>query len=190
MTNYFSYFPTDYYIRNGESIEITDITKRFVFIEYLKKNTHLFYQYIIEDDDRVDLVANKLYDDYNLDWFILLVNGIFDSTFEWPMNYELFTSYLEKKYGSFEASTQQMHHYEYIYQEHGVDTDGNIIPEKVYIVDRSQYDQLIATQRRSVTCYEEEVKLNDSRRSIMVVRQMHINQVLQEVKKIFQQQVN
>jgi hypothetical protein len=189
MTNYFSYFPTDYYQRNGNSVEITDITKRFVLIEYLKTIPEIFYHYRIENNERVDQVSYKIYGDYNLDWLILLVNGIFDSVFEWAMDYELFTEYLTAKYGSVEASTQQIDHYEYIYQKSGLTPEGEIIKEKAYNVDVTFYNQLIATQRRIVTCYDQESRLNDARREILLIRPTHIPQVLDEVKNIFQQQV-
>ena len=54
------------------------------------------------------MLADKLYDDPELHWIILLINNITDRYHQWPMNNNQFIAYLNDKYSNIDAT----HHYE------------------------------------------------------------------------------
>jgi hypothetical protein len=189
MSNFFSYFPTMLYEQNGQNIEVTDITKRFIYIDYLRSISAIYYDYIVEEGDRPDIIADKLYGDSNLDWLIMLVNQVFDADFDFYMSYEKFMPYLVAKYGSVENATQTIHHYEWIINEASMDQYGTEVYEKVVNVDLTFYNTLVADTRREVSCYDYEKNLNEERKIIILPRPSYIPQILRELKTIFQQNV-
>ena len=54
------------------------------------------------------MIADKLYDDVELHWVVLIVNNIVDRYHEWPMFGNQFLDYVNEKYSNPSAT----HHYE------------------------------------------------------------------------------
>ena len=79
-----------------------------------------------------------------------------------------------------------MHHYEHIIQTQSVLFDGTIVPEKVIVVDETTYNTLTATERREVSNYTYEERLNESKRSIKVLHVDFLTQFLDEAERIFE----
>ena len=83
--NYFRFIPDFQYITRGKdkngSSDLKTVKNFFVrpiLTEKLYGNITVFDRYIVEDDERPDTVAFKLYGDSNFDWVILLSNNILD----------------------------------------------------------------------------------------------------------------
>jgi len=64
--------------------------------------------------------------------------------------------------------------------------DGTIVPEKVIVVDETTYNTLTATERREVSNYTYEERLNESKRTIKILEKEYLNQFLDEAKSIFE----
>lgn len=67
--------------------------------------------YYIKDGERPDTIAEKLYDDPELDWVILITNNITNVNDQWPLDNTSFYKYLLEKYGS-DENIYGTHHYE------------------------------------------------------------------------------
>ena len=92
-------------------------------------------------------IADKLYDDPELHWVVLMVNNITDRYHQWPMNNRQFLAHIAARYDNVDAT----HHYE-IYQSSGdtaikidigisnVDTDGDTISDAVLVTNR-EYEE-------------------------------------------------
>jgi hypothetical protein len=171
---YFRPFPTTSYRIPGRKdyVSALDITKRFSVANFINNARVTFDEYYVQDGERPDTVAYDYYQDYTMDWLILLVNEIQDPYFEWVMSYEQFNAYLKKKYGSVEYTMSTVHHYEQIIQQHKILVDGfdqRVLPEKTLEVDYTTYASLTAPERKSVSIYEYEVKKNDDNRHIYLL---------------------
>lgn len=70
-----------------------------------------FTYYQIVDKERPDQIAQKLYNDPNLDWIILLTNNIKNLNNEWPLDNDSLYNYMIEKYGS-DEELAKIHHYE------------------------------------------------------------------------------
>lgn len=79
----------------------TDIISSLVQFEY----------YNIEDGERPDQIAEKVYGNPELDWVIRIVNNIINLNEDWPLSEAQLPQYLLKKYGS-EQNLTQIRHYE------------------------------------------------------------------------------
>jgi len=96
---------------NGDYIKVKNIFKRPKLREDIKNAITAFNYYQVEDGERPDQVAEKLYNDPSLDWVILITNNITNIKNDWPLDTESFNNYVLEKYGS-EENLYQAHHYE------------------------------------------------------------------------------
>jgi hypothetical protein len=97
---FFRAHPTITYRIPGQtkSIAVTDITRRFSVANFISNGNVTFDTYHVQDGERPDAVAYDYYDDFTLDWLVLLTNEIQDPYFEWPLSYEQFNNMILQKY--------------------------------------------------------------------------------------------
>jgi hypothetical protein len=113
--------------------EAKNLFRRAKLREDIKEAVTAFTYYQIVGDERPDQIAQKLYDDSNLDWIILLTNNIIDLREQWPLNNDSLYKYLLDKYGS-EEELAKVHHYETVEL---TDDFGRIIVEGGLQVDNN-----------------------------------------------------
>jgi hypothetical protein len=188
MNYYFKNFPTVDYdlLKNGNKITVPNLTVRYKIQDIVKRRRAAFYSYNIEEGERPDLVAFKWYQDASLDWIILLTNDIVDPQFEWPLDREAFEGYVTKKYGSVTTAYETVHHYEMILQHQTVTYDGLTVAENYVEVDEATYLTTDPNDRRSVTAYEFEDRLNAARREIKILDPKFVNVIRNQVEEIFE----
>ena len=161
---YFSYFPTIGYDVRGEknNSRVQAITN--VLVRIRKKlnvvNSAFFEQYFISDGDRADTIAHQMYDDSTLHWVVLYANYMTNPYYDWPLPYFDLQKFVAKKYPD---NINGIHHYE--------DADG-------YEVDSD------ASGATAVTNFVYEESLNDSKRTINIIRAEYIPQVIKEFKTL------
>jgi hypothetical protein len=184
---YFEPFPTiDYDIKkNGNKTEVTNLFLRYKVLDVFKNQSAVYYNYSIKDGERPDVIAAKYYNDESLDWIILLVNNIVDPQFDWPLDLKSFDSYITKKYDSVLAAREQTHHYEQITQQQQVLFDGTIVPEEYYEIDLTTYNTLSSSDKRIVTSYEYEERLNEAKRDIKLLSEEYVFDLVNQVKDVF-----
>lgn len=96
---------------NGDYIKVKNIFKRPKLREDITNAITAFNYYQVEDGERPDQVAEKLYNDSSLDWVVLITNNIISIKNDWPLDSQSFNNYLIDKYGS-EEEIYATHHYE------------------------------------------------------------------------------
>jgi hypothetical protein len=183
-----------------KSIATTDITRRFSVANFISNAAVTFDEYYIQDAERPDHVAYDYYDDYTLDWLVLMTNEIQDPYYEWPLSYEQFNKMIIQKYRGLGANesdnatlsyvNQTVHHYEKIIQKNSISSDGvqqRIYPEKTVIVDYTTYAALPVTDRKSVTVYEYEQDLNEERRHIYLLDLHYVHLIKDQHPYIFEE---
>ena len=57
----------------------------------------LFDTYNVKSGETPESIADKLYDDSQLHWIILLVNEVTDRYHDWPLSERQFNSFLNEK---------------------------------------------------------------------------------------------
>ena len=107
---YFANFPVIVYdsVGNGEFKVVTNLLKRVALRSKVKSNTLLFDTYDVKEGETPESIADKLYDDPELHWVILLTNDITDRYHQWPMSSSQFLAFINDKYSDVDAT----HHYE------------------------------------------------------------------------------
>jgi hypothetical protein len=97
---YFEYLPKDFYgLTDKPTLDVvTNITSRVAFNDSLKTNSSSFYEYIVSDGETPEIIADKIYNNSNRHWIVLLMNNIIDPQFDWPLDEKSLNRYIEIKY--------------------------------------------------------------------------------------------
>lgn len=161
---YFKNFPNmiyDFDIGGKDTaIYLRDITRNIRFRRDVLANITVYDEYDIVDNETPEHIAEKLYDNPNYHWIIMLVNEKYDYLNDFPLSYYDLEKHIINSYGT---TMHNIHHYE--------DSNG-------YIVDST------SVGASSITNYQYEELLNESKRRIKVVPKSIIEQIITEFKKI------
>lgn len=166
-----------------------NILLKSAILKDLFNKINVFYNYIIPDGYRPDMVANEEYGSPEYDWVVYLSNDVIDPYFNWPMDYYTFHKYLEAKYDTDIYSLQsQILHYKYVGT---TDTTPEQVAMISWTMTPKSHSVLSALDPTSVTgwspvyTYNYEDELNDSRRSIKLISKTYLSQIDREIKTIF-----
>ena len=197
MSNYFRRLPDLEYISRLKDSKLSDyivvknLFKKGILREDIYQNLATFEKYKIIGDERPDNVAKKIYGNSELDWLVLVSNNIINIQTEWPMRQNDFDEHLLLKYGTYQTLYSGIHHYE---SKEIKDSNGVVILPEGLIVDEG-YEFLytnpqgILERRRPglpITNYDYELKLEDSKRNINVLKPKYVNLVIDDLKGIMQ----
>ena len=173
---YFANFPVIVYdsIGNGEFKVVTNLLKRVALRSKVKSNTLLFDTYDVKEGETPESIADKLYDDSELHWVILLTNDITDRYHQWPMSSSQFLAFINNKYSNVDAT----HHYE-ISQTSG---DTTIAID----VGTVNTDYPTAT---AVTNFEYEEKVQDEIRKIRLLNPVYIDTFVSEYETLMNESI-
>lgn len=192
MAFYFRPFPKVEYDlkKNKLPLLLTNVTARYKIRDVLKDKVAIYYDYIVKDSDRPDLIAYKYYDDETLDWLIYLVNDIIDPYYDWPLQQDAFEKYMRTLYGSVSAAKATVFEYRKILNKQTVLFDGTIIPERYVVVDQNVYNETATNLRREVDAYEYYEEENNEKRKIRLLDRRFAQDVKSEVELIFGENYN
>ena len=197
MASYFRQVPDfDYVNRDSDGKSIGDyqvvknLFKRVKIRQDILENLAYFTQYKITGDDRPDNVAFEIYGDESFDWLVLLSNNIMSIQTEWPLSQAAFNDFLIKKYGSI-VKTNNIHHYETreLKNDSGeiVVRKGLIVPKnyKVEYFDVRRNQNVVRTNEvDSVTNYVYEVRKEEKKRNIYLLKADYVELVLDDVQRL------
>ena len=161
-----------------------------------------FNYYYVEDQQRPDILAQELYGDSELDWVVLTSNNITNVRDQWPLNHDDLHSHMLEKYGS-EQNILGIHHsetvkivdeYNRVILKGGLEVDANFTFTFVGTVTSSTGSLIkvnfggsssnTITPVASITNYDYEVKVNEEKRKIRVLKPEYIGAFLSEHEQI------
>ena len=168
---YFSNFPLIPYdsVGDGNFKLVTNLLKRVAVRSKVKTNVLVFDTYDVKSGETPELIADKLYNDPELHWVVLMMNNITDRYHQWPLNENQFIAHINDKYSNVDAT----HHYE-ISQTSG-DTTIKID------IGTDNTDHSGAT---AITNYEYEVSQQDKIRKIRLLDPTYIETFVDEYKTL------
>ena len=197
MSNYFRRLPDLEYISRLKDSKLSDyivvknLFKKGILREDIYQNLSTFEKYKIIGDERPDNVAKKIYGNSELDWLVLVSNNIINIQTEWPMRQNDFDEHLLLKYGTYQTLYSGIHHYE---SKEIKDSNGVVIlPEGLIVDEKYEFlytnPQGILERRRPglpITNYDYELKMEDSKRNINILKPKYVNLVIDDLKGIMQ----
>ena len=170
------------------TIVVKNIFKRAKLRTDLDQAITGFNYYTIKEGIRPDMVAQELYDNAELDWVVLISNNITNIRNQWPLTHNDLQEYMVDKYGS-EANVAGIHHYETrkIVDEYnriiipaGLEVDAN------FSFKYKNHSNSIVTVNpvSAITNYQYEVKLNDEKRRIKLLKPQFVSTFITDHKNI------
>ena len=99
---YFDRFPLMAYdvAADGNYKLLPDILRRVKLRSGLRSGSYLFDSYDVQDGERPEDIAFKLYGDAELHWIVLMTNNVTDRYYQWPLTQPQFQEHLTDKYGA------------------------------------------------------------------------------------------
>lgn len=193
---YFKTLPKLISTNNGNSILLTNLLVRSSIIQNLLTNSLVFYKYDIQDGDTPEIVAYKYYGDAYRYWIVLFSNQMLDPQWDWPLNSINFQNYIVNKYTTFnpystiQGYTQTTTQYDYNTQTTTVNnvnisqnTFNTFVPYNATVTLPTGKVSISKTVS-SISYYQYELDLNESKRNINILNKQYVNQIESEFKKL------
>ena len=168
-------------------IEVKNIFRRIKLRDDLQSAFTLFDKYEIPMGYTPDMVADEEYGSSELDWVVLITAGIINVRNEWPLSDSDIYNFALDKYGGNINATR-------FYETKEVkDSDEKIILPKGKVVDSdfvfTYYDngrQSVSgtNVRTGISNYEYEVRINEDKRNIHLIKLGYLQQFLNDMRDI------
>lgn len=185
-----------------EYVSAKNLFKRVKLREDVQNSLTLHEKYQIVDGERPDHVAQKLYGSSSLDWVVLISAGITNVRDQWPLSEKDIYDFCENAYGN---ALNETRFYETIEVK---DNNGRLILPAGQVVDYnfksprpkidtlptssyiqywdSSLNQLVTKYDITVpiTNYEYEVRLNNEKRGIYILKKGYLQQFLNDTRRL------
>jgi hypothetical protein len=168
---------------SDEYLLVKNIFRRVKLRDDLQNVFTIFNKYEIQEGARPDTVAEELYKSSQYDWVVLIGAGIVNVRNEWPLSDRDIYRYSEQLYGN---DLNAVHHYETTEVK---DSNGRLILPAGKIVDSTFTipDPNIPIQTLNpvvgISNYEYEVRKNNKKRDIYVLKPAYLQQVINDTRK-------
>ena len=165
-------------------VEVKNIFRRAKLRDDLQNNFTVFDKYEIPMGARPDTVAENLYGSSQFDWVVLTVAGILNVRNEWPLSDRDIYDYSFDKYG------ESLNSVRFFETKEVKDTNGRLILPKGKVVDSNftipKPGEPTATLNpvTGISNYEYEVRLNEEKRNIFVLREEYLQEFLSDMRDL------
>jgi hypothetical protein len=208
MANFFKHFPKTYYVASNNNIEVyaTNLTRTFAFDEQFKTTSSVFYEYDVQDGETPEIVAHKFYGNPEYHWILLSYNSIMHPQFDWVLSSSSLIDFIDAKYLG-EADTAnnetglewaQTNTKDYILTERKTNLNTNEYDEEIIYLNSSTYANTINSTenytlsdgtsievkktKSTKSYYDYENEINESKRSIKILKREFVDNVFEEFK--------
>ena len=168
-------------------IEVKNIFRRIKLRDDLQSAFTLFDKYEIPMGYTPNMVADEVYGSAELDWVVLITAGIINVRNEWPLSNSDIYDFALNKYGGNINATR-------FYETKEIKDSGKrIILPKGKVVDSdfvfTYYDngrQSVSgtNVRTGISNYEYEVRINENKKDIYLLKLGHLQQFLNDMRDI------
>lgn len=184
---YFANFPVIPYdsVGNKQYKDVTNLLRRVAIRSKVKTNTMLFDTYDVKSGETPESIADKLYDDSELHWVILLVNNVTDRYHDWPLSERQFNAFVNEKY----SNPDGIHHYK-VQQTSGDTTvftevyNPDLLTDAGALSDTNAYNTATAVTNRE---YEQERQ--DRIRKIRLLDPSFVGEFVDEFKTLMKESI-
>ncbi len=165
-------------------VRVKNLFRRVKLRDDLQNVFTLFNKYQIKDGARPDTVAEANYGSADYDWVVLLTAGIVNVTDQWPLSDKDLYRYAENKYGTDLTAVR-------FYETTEVkDSNGRLILPAGKVVDSNftipnpSNPNANLNPVTAITNYEYEVRKNEDKRSIYLLKPEYLQIYLNDMRRI------
>ena len=169
-------------------VRVKNLFRRAKIRDDFFQNLVVFTKYKIIGDERPEQVAEKVYGSSSYDWVVLISNNIINVRTEWTLSDSELENFLLRKYTDQELTN--VHHYETLtyYDNSGklIVPSGKVVDQdfSVTFFDESLNQTITINPVKSVTNYEYEIKKNDLKRNIYILKNIYLQTAIDDMKEI------
>ena len=162
---------------------VKNIFRRVKLRDDLQNIFTIFNKYQIPDGSRPELVAEELYGSVQYDWVVLISAGITRVRDEWPLSDKEVYDYAEEIYGD---DLNAIHHHETIEVKDSQDRlilpAGKVVDSNFTIPKPGSPTETL-NPVIDISNYEYEVRKNNDKRDIYVLKPRYLQQVILDIRK-------
>jgi hypothetical protein len=166
-------------------LRVKNLFRRNKLRDDLQNVFTLFNKYEIVDGARPDTIAEELYGSAELDWVVLMTANITRVRDQWPLSNRDLYKYAENKYGV--TGLSSVHHYETTEVKDSLNRlilpAGKVVDEDFTIPDPSN-TAITLNPVININNYEYEVRENDKKSSIYLLKPSYLQQFLNDMREI------
>lgn len=168
---------------SDDYVTVKNLFRRVKLRDDLQNVFTVFNKYQIKNGARPETVAEELYGSVRYDWVVLITAGITRVRDQWPLADKDLYDYALNIYGN---DLNNVHHYETTEVK---DSEGRLILPSGKVVDSNftvpNPSNRIATLNPvvGISNYEYEVRKNEQKRSIYVLRRIYLQQFINDTRK-------
>ena len=166
-------------------VEVKNLFRRVKLRDDLQNVFTLFNKYEIPEGSRPELIAEEIYGSDQLDWVVLLTAGIINVRDEWPLSDRDLYNYSLNKYGysdlnatRFYETTEVKDSNDRLILPAGKVVDGN------FTIPNPNNPLTTLNPVVGISNYEYEVRKNDKKRSIYLLKPIYLQQFLNDMRQI------
>ena len=171
-------------ISSQSYLTVKNLFRRNKLRDDLQNVFTLFDKYEIVEGARPDTIAEEIYGSSELDWVVIITAGIINVRDEWPLsNAELYNY-------AYEIHGTNLNNVRYYETTEVKDADKRLILPKGKVVDSNftipKPGEPTATLNpvTGVSNYDHEVRLNEEKRSIYLLRQEYLQDFINDMRNI------
>lgn len=166
-------------------LTIKNFFRRVKLRDDLQSIFTVFDKYTIPDGARPDTVAEDLYGDSTLDWVVLIVGGILNVNTEWPLSDHDLYRFAENKYGLTNLyDTKFYETYQVVDSLNRLILPAGLVVDQNFTIPNPDNKTLTITPTRPVSNYEYEVRENDKKRQIYILKNQYLDQFLSDSRAL------
>lgn len=162
---------------------VKNLFRRVKLRDDLKNIFTIFDRYEIPDGSRPELVANELYGNEEYDWVILVCAGITRIRDQWPLSDR---DIYEHALGIYGDDLNAIHHYETTEVKDSEDRlimpSGKVVDSN-FTIPKPGEPRVTINPVIGISNYEYEVRKNNEKRGIYVLKPVYLQQVLNDIRK-------
>lgn len=164
-------------------VTVKNLFRRAKLRDDLQNVFTLFNKYQIRDGARPDTVAEDVYGAADYDWVVLMSANITNVRDQWPLSDRDLYRFAEEKY-----SIQRLNEIKYYETTEVKDSSGRLIlpsgkvVDKTFTIPNPSNPLTTLNPTRGVSNYEYEVKKNEEKRGIYLLKPIYLQQYIEDFR--------
>lgn len=165
-------------------IRVKNLFRRVKLRDDLQNVFTLFNKYQIGMGERPDTIAEEVYGSPDLDWVVMMTAGIINLNDQWPLSDSDLYKYSENKYGN-DLTAIRFYETTEVKDSSGrlILPKGKVVPSDFTIPNPSNI-KVNLNPVTGITNYEYEVRKNDEKRLIYILKPEYLQSYLNDMKRI------
>ena len=171
-------------VSSTDYVRVKNIFRRVKLRDDLSKTVILFNKYQIEEGERPEIVAEKLYDKADLDWVVLICAGVTNVRNQWPLSSRDIYRFAEEKYGNELNATRFYETTEVKDSQNRLILPAGKVVDAGFTIPNPDDVTLTLNPVVGVSNYEYETRINDEKRSINILKKIYLQTFLNDIRKL------